>query len=301
MSGPTMKWANKKSGPEGLGIFIWLVSKADGGDWQKIAERCKLAGLKWVAVDCGQSSRWGQWTPDKAKFATDYLHEAGLSVFTWNYSRPSTWPAEASLIADVLTHDGVDGHIIDAEGEWKDPAHKALAVNFGKRLRDAMGPDRWIAHCPFDYINYHLDFPYDEFGAFTDAVMPQEYWTEHGVPYHQMARQVDPQWTAFHAKNGKPVIPVGVTYGSEYAGSKVPGKFTFTDLADFVLDHRDRSPAVGFYSYEAACPAFWESMNGMERERQELADKAYAAAEQAAAEPAHDTDPPPPTDPSRQS
>ena len=239
-------------GPSGLGIWLWQVPNCDGGDWSKIINRCQRSGIKWIAPKAGEGGATPnhQWLDLIARGVLNALWGAGIAVFPWWYSRPSTWKLEVQLAAR-LQRDGVQGLIIDAEQEWQDKP--ADAPQFASELRNAVGAATHVGHAPFDYPQYHAGFPYSTFDALADSVHPQMYWTEHGIPVDTMMNQVDAQWQRLAP--GK-TCPVGVTYGSA-TQKEARSKFHATDLSAF-LDHYAGAPAVSLYSYDAAEPECWD-------------------------------------------
>lgn len=244
--------------PEGLGIWIWQLSHCDNGDVNKILERCKSCGIKWIGIKSGD----GQLISKLEQVISDLIapmHAQGIKVYTWNYSKPSTWVEEIVQIKKVFEL-GVDGHIIDAEIEWQnEPNNKALATKFLTTLREAVG-DVFIAHSPFAVVNYHSTFPYAEFGKYCDAVMPQVYWTEFNWDMQKSVSMTDSSWNLFNINNPgsvKPVWPIGVTYGKGYPG--VQGTLNQEEIVKF-LKHYNGMP-VSLYSYDAASSMFHQTFD----------------------------------------
>lgn len=241
--------------PSGLGIWIWKINQCDGGNWDKIITRCKNAGIRWVAIKSGDAVRNIQFSTANAKKIIDICHKNDILVYTWNYSKPSTYEEEITHIKSLFD-DGIDGHIIDAEAEWqmyKD--NKAIAVKFLTKLRELIG-DGFIAHSPFPIIEYHAIFPYIEFGKYCDAVMPQSYWTEINWTCEKTLNKTDKSWNDFNSSHpdvSKPVYPIGVTYGQGYP--KVPGELKKEDIKMFL--HRYPNLPISLYSYDASMKFSW--------------------------------------------
>lgn len=242
--------SRRVSAPIGLGMWIAYYAHADGGDPDAIVERCRKSGISWLAVKSGDSSRSRVWSTNAPRLIQK-CHDAGIGVYSWNYSRPSTWLVQVGQIVASFD-DGVDGHIVDAEVEWQAKSTGPDAKAFVDALRAHLGPDAFLAHAPMDYRHYHPDFPYSQFDAL-GSVMPQEYWTEHNdLGAIHTIKDVSKDWETVQG-----FAPVGVTYGKGTSWGKPPGVFTEKDLTDF-LDYYKGKDAVSLYSYEAADKICWE-------------------------------------------
>lgn len=235
--------------PHGLGI--WVAFAGQAGGHESIATKLHEIGARWVAPRAGEGSfRDRHWQPKTAREHVRRYHDAGLLVYPWIYSRPSSWRAEVAVFRQ-LVDEGADGVIIDAEVPW-DRGQKVTALRFMEAL-DKDLPGVFIADAPWAYPHFHPGFPFAEFATRVNARMPQAYWSEidnRGARYH--LPRIDEGWAKLHAANPKsvrPVWPIGVTYGREHP-SRPPGVFNPADL-EFFLDRYPAIP-VSLYSYEAA-------------------------------------------------
>jgi len=242
-----------------LGMWIAFIGNAEGGDPDRIVARCLSAGIKWLAVKSGDSDRNKAWSL-AAQRLVKKAHDAGLKIYTWNYSVPGTWRRQILQIESVFA-DGVDGHIVDAELEWETGGdHHADAQAFVDALKIHF-PDKWLAHAPFAWCSYHPSWPYAQF-AKLNAVCPQAYWTEHD-DHGALATcaQVDAEWAKMQ---GQPSFqPIGVTYGAGTGWGKPPGAFHGSDLLQF-LAHYQKCDALSLYSMEAAMPECWSTLEGLQ-------------------------------------
>lgn len=251
----------------GIGIWIWNISACDGGNWDKIIARCQTAGINWILIKCGESSRNTQWQPATAQIAIDKCHAAGLKIGGWNYSRPATYQAEVELITSCVAQ-GLDFWILDPEIEWQDAANnKVLATNFMQALRAKLGNDFTLAYAPFAIPQFHTSYPYREFHQYASFCATQLYWTEFDWSLQKAITLHDEGWAAFNKANQDVIIPIyaiGNTYGSPYPGVK--GVLTAADLQTF-LTHYKGLP-ISLYSYDAATgfPTWGvlDAMNGNE-------------------------------------
>lgn len=256
----------QKNTPVGLGI--WIAFQNSIGTVEKSIELLKLVGAKWVAPRAGEGPwRDSYWKPDMAREAIKKYHDAGIKVYPWIYSYPNSYTAEVPIFK-ALMEEGADGVFIDAEIEWQGHGqNKPAAESFMQKLRSELGDDCFIGHAPFPYVQWHLDFPYEEFGKYCDAVCDQLYWTEisNDTVKHHIA-VTDKQWSDVLAKNpnfAKVRCPIGVTYGHELKNVKVPppGEFRISDLEDF-LDwcESKKLPFYSLYSLDSARPDAIETL-----------------------------------------
>src|SRR5665648_672613 len=133
----------------GDGMWIWQLSKAEGGDLGAIAARAKASGIETVHVKAGDGTNlWNAFSPSVV--AT--LKAAGLRVCAWQYVYGSDPQGEAAVAAA------------------------------------AIGKDFPIALSSFPYVDYHSSFPYSVFlgpgGA--QANLPQMYWKAIGTTPDQV-------------------------------------------------------------------------------------------------------------------
>jgi hypothetical protein len=259
-----------KTFPKYLGMWIWQVSQCENGDWNKIISKCQLAGVRWLAIKSGDANRNKQLNTDNLKKILDLCHNNGILVYSWNYSKPTTWKEEIVQIKSLFD-DGIDGHIIDAESEWQTAqGNRKTAEQFLSELRKQIG-DVFLAHSPFPIVEYHSIFPYTEFGKYCDAVMPQSYWTEINWSFQKTMDKTDASWVAFndkHANAAKPVFPIGVTYGKGYP--RVLGELKVEDIVAFV--NRYPEVPISFYSYDASknFKFVWDALIELEGIRKKL-------------------------------
>jgi hypothetical protein len=191
---------------DGQGMWIWYVSKSNGGSVASIVAQAHAAGVGTVFVKSsdGSTNYWGQFSPQLVA----ELHAAGLKVCAWQYVYGTNPEGEANLGAEAVTN-GADCLVIDAEAEYE--GHYAAAQTYIKDLRAKIGPNYPLALASFPYVSYHSTFPYSVFlgpeGAQYNA--PQMYWHDIGV-------SVDTVYANTYIANriyGRPIFPLGQTYG----------------------------------------------------------------------------------------
>lgn len=250
-----------KNAPEQFGV--WIAFQSMIGSVDETIRRMKSIGAKWVAPRAGDGIRRdGKWSPALAREAIKKYHAAGIKVYPWLYSYPNSYLAEVGVFK-ALMDEGADGVFIDAEIEWQlgGGVHKVAAEHYMQLLRKELGDECFIAHAPFPYVAWHLDFPYVEFGKYCDAVADQLYWSEiNNDPVQKHIDRTQTQWDAFlklHPEAAKMRCPIGVTYGHElkFVKNPPPGTFRGDDLRVFMKWCKDKKlPFYSLYSLDAACP-----------------------------------------------
>jgi hypothetical protein len=190
---------------QGLGQWIWYVSKSDGGSLDAIAARAHAAGVTTVFVKSsdGSTNFWSQFTPDLVAG----LHQRGLHVCAWQYVYGTHPAGEAQLGARAAAL--ADCLVIDAEAEYE--GKYSSAQTYIQTLRAAIGPNYPVGLASFPYVDRHKSLPYSVFLGPVGAQfnLPQIYWHEIGVsPDVAMAH-------TYHENRiyARPIMPLGETYG----------------------------------------------------------------------------------------
>ncbi len=63
-------------------MWIWYVSRAQGGNVNRIAKRARNRGIEYVLIKAGDAGRtWSQFSPALVKA----LHARGLKVCAWQF------------------------------------------------------------------------------------------------------------------------------------------------------------------------------------------------------------------------
>lgn len=191
---------------EGQGMWIWYVSKSNGGDVAAIVAQAHAAGVTTLFIKSsdGSSNYWSQFSPQLVA----ELHANGLRACAWQYVYGTNPAGEANLGAEAVAN-GADCLVIDAEAEYE--GHYAAAQTYIDDLRAKIGPAYPLALASFPYVSYHGSLPYSVFlgpnGAQYNA--PQMYWKDIGV-------SVDTIYANTYIANriyGRPIFPLGQTYG----------------------------------------------------------------------------------------
>ena len=190
---------------DGNGMWIWYVSKAEGGDLTAIANRAKAHGITTVFVKSGDGgSYWTQFSPG----LVSTLHAAGLHVCSWQYVYGKSPSAEAAVAARSVKEAGADCFVIDAEAEYE--GRYAAAQTYVDDLRAAVGADFPLGLAGFPYVDYHPSFPYSVFLGANGAQfnVPQAYWKTIGGGVDAVVAHT----YRFNRPYGRTIAPLGQTY-----------------------------------------------------------------------------------------
>ncbi len=229
---------------EGQGMWIWYLSKSDGGSIAAIAAQAHAAGVSTLFVKSsdGSTNYWSQFSPQLVA----ELHANGLKVCAWQYVYGTEPVGEAALGAEAVAN-GADCLVIDAEGEYE--GHYAAAQTYIDDLRAKIGPTYPLGLASFPYVFDHPSFPYSVFLGPNAAQYnaPQMYWKDIG-------QSVDTVYANTYIANrvyGRPIFPLGQTYGGVSA----------SDLLRFREEAVDYgSPGVSFWDWQETGSSGWSTL-----------------------------------------
>lgn len=190
----------------GRGMWIWYISKSNGGNLGSIAATAHRYGLGTLMVKAGDGTgAWSQFN----RGMVSYFHSQGLSVCGWQYVYGTNPTAEANVGAAAV-RGGADCLLIDAESEYE--GRYVQAQQYIKRLRRLVGSSLPVGLNSFPYVDYHPGLPYSVFmepgGAQYDV--PQMYWPD-------IQTTVDDVYThtyLFNLPYAHPIEPIGETAGN---------------------------------------------------------------------------------------
>lgn len=188
----------------GAGMWIWQLSRSEGGDPAAIAARARAAGLSTVFVKSADGANvWSQFSP--ALVAA--LHAQGLRVCAWQFVYGADPNGEASAAAAGPAA-GADCFVIDAETRYE--GRYAAAQTYLAALRAAVGPSYPLGLTSFPYVDYHPGLPFSVFlgpgGA--QANLPQVYWKAIGGGVDAVSARTWAQNRVYAV----PVAPLGQAY-----------------------------------------------------------------------------------------
>lgn len=188
------------------GMWIWYVSRSEGGDLARIVARAAAAGIGTLYIKAGDGGdSWSQFnTP-----LVEALHAGGLDVCAWQFVYGERPLAEARVGAAAVRR-GADCLVIDAEGQYE--GRYAAADRYVRALRARIGESFPLSLAGFPYVDYHPAFPYSVFfgpGGATYS-QPQMYWKAIGTS----VRAVYEHTYLFNRLWEHPIYPLGQTYES---------------------------------------------------------------------------------------
>jgi hypothetical protein len=198
---------------QGKGFFLWQIRNCENGNAAAIANAAQAAGFTHALLkvaDGNYSYNIDSNGMDLIQPVVQALHAKGIQSLGWHYIYGDDPVGEASKAVQRIQQTGVDGYVLDVEGEYKDPGKGKAATQFMDRLR-ASYPRLPVALCSYRFPSYHPQVPWKEFLERCDYNMPQVYWQFSHNPADQLARCINEfqNITPF-----RPIIPVGSAYRS---------------------------------------------------------------------------------------
>lgn len=188
----------------GDGMWIWYVSKAQGGNVNRIARKARRNGIETVFIKSGDAGTyWRQFSPR----LVSALKARGLNVCAWQFVYGRGVKREADVAARAA-RSGADCFVIDAEGHYE--GRYPQASTYMIRLRNKVGSEYPIGLATFPYVDYHPAFPFSVFLGPGGAQynLPQLYWKTIGA-------RVDDAFVHTYVWNRayeRPILPLGQVY-----------------------------------------------------------------------------------------
>ncbi len=192
---------------------------------------------------------------DLVPSVVEALKTAGLQAWGWQYIYGYDAQGEAQMAIKRLQSLGLDGFVIDAEGEFKQPGRASAARRYAQELRSAF-PDLPLALSSYRFPSYHRAFPWSEFLEVCNLNMPQVYWEKAHNPAAQLKRCVS-ELTSL-----KPSLPVVPTAPAYKTGGWRPTPQDLTEFLDCV--HELKLNAANFFSWDECSrdlPELWKTMS----------------------------------------
>lgn len=192
------------------GMWIWYVSRSQGGSVPAIVAQAERSGIGTVYVKAGDGS--GAWSQFSASLVAA-LHRAGIDICAWQFVYGTAPVAEARVGAAAVKK-GADCLVIDAESDYE--GRYAAADRYIRTLRAAVGESFPLSLAGFPYVDYHPAFPYSVFLGPGGATynQPQMYWKAIGTS----VRAVYEHTYLYNRIWGRPIYPIGQTYEAPGAG-----------------------------------------------------------------------------------
>jgi len=249
----------------GKGFYIWQVKNCEGGNPDAIATKAQNAKLSHVLIKIADTTfayGFDQNNRDVVKPVVEALRGKGIQVWGWHYVKGDNPTGEASIAVQRMKQLHLDGYVIDAEGEYQNPAKVGAAKTFMTELRNGLGSVT-VALSSYRFPSFQKDFPWAAFLEKCDLNMPQVYWEQAHNPDVQLQRSVTEFSNTALVGFIRPYIPTGSAYGS---GGWRP---TPDDLRRFFAKARDLNlSAANAYSWDwATSPGntdLWDAVAGFD-------------------------------------
>ena len=229
----------------GDGMWIWYVSRAQGGNVASIAKRARARGIEYVLIKSGDAGgTWSQFSPSLVRA----LHAKGLKVCAWQFVYGRSPKAEADVGAASVAR-GADCLVIDAEGDYE--GRYSQASTYMRRLRSKIGGGFPLGLAAFPYVDYHPAFPYSVFMGPGGAQynLPQVYWKTIGTSVDDAFVHT---WV-FNRAYDREILPIGQVY----LAPKAKQIRRFRRLA---LTHGMQG--VSWWSWQHAGERQWKAVGG---------------------------------------
>lgn len=229
---------------EGKGFFIWKINNCESGNPNSIAVESQEAGLSHVLIKIANgiytyNYDWNLMV-DLVPPVVSALHDIGIQVWGWHYVYGDDPINEARIAIKRVQDLDLDGYVIDAEAEYKEPGKTTAARNFMTELRSGLGMNMPIALSSYRYPSLH-PIPWSTFLERCDYSMPQVYWMEANNPGAQLERTILEYETLDY---NPPIIPVGAAF-TEYGWTPTNGEVQeFLDTARAL-----NLPAANFWEW----------------------------------------------------
>jgi hypothetical protein len=201
----------------GKGWFIWQIARCEKGHPAAIAEEAVAAGLSHVLIKVAERTfrfgfnRQGQ---DLVAPVVAALHERGIQAWGWHYVYGDRPADEARTAIERTRQLGLDGYVIDAEGEYRRADKAPAARTLMSVLRAGLPGDLPVALSTYRYPSLHRALPWAAFLERCDLAMPQMYWEQAHNPETQLARCVAEYRNPALVGAVRPIVPTGSAYGS---------------------------------------------------------------------------------------
>jgi len=241
---------------EGKGFFIWKIPDCEHGDPQAIADLAVEAGLTHVLIKVADTvNAYNIYDSiDRVPPVARALQDKDIQVWGWQYVTGRDPLGEANKAIERVVSLGLDGYVIDAEKEYKEPGKKLSARKFMDRLRDGL-PDKPVALSSYRFPSYHPQIPWQEFLEGCDYHMPQVYWVWADNAGDQLRRSVRELQSLTPQR---PVIPTGSAY-KEHGWQPAPG-----EVVEFLQTAQSLNlSGVNFYSWDSSrryLPDVWNAI-----------------------------------------
>ena len=225
------------------GMWVWYVSKSEGGSIPAIIARAKKNGIGTVYVKSGDGGTvWSQFN----KALVTGLHAGGIDVCAWQFVY-GDYPAAEARVGAISVQRGADCLVIDAEGDYE--GKYAAADRYIRSLRAAIGDAYPLSLAGFPYADYHPSFPYSVFFGPGGAQysQPQMYWKTIGTS----VRTIFEHTYLYNRIWGHPIYPIGQTY-------EAPGNGALKTFRRFAASYGGLPPS--WWDWQETAGSEWRAL-----------------------------------------
>jgi hypothetical protein len=203
--------------PVGKGMYIWQVSGCEGGNLDAIVATAQACGFRHILVKIADGTGAYNVSVSLPTLVSKLHQEAGIQVWGWQYIYGASPIAEAKTAIEQCKQCGVDGFIVDAEGEFKQSGYGTRADAYMHYLRDNLSIP--VGLSSYRFPSYHPDFPWASFRKYADFDAPQVYWQSAHNPAEQLRRSMG-EFAGMIPK--LPYVPTGAAYKTGILWSSTP-------------------------------------------------------------------------------
>jgi len=229
---------------QGKGYFTFILPDCEAGDPAAILEAAQSAGLSHVLVKIADGARPFGVTSTGRDYTlpiVQALRAAGLAIWGWHYVYGYDITGEVKIAIQRVSDLSLDGYVVDAEEEYKQPGKDVVARRFMTEIRAGL-EELPIALSSYRFPNYHPELPWSAFLEQCDYIMPQVYWEQAHNAAGQLRESVRQCNALPHAK---PYIATGPAYA---VGGWAP---TTQDIQAFLQTAKALNiTAVNFFSWD---------------------------------------------------
>lgn len=251
----------------GKGMFIWIINQCEGGNLEKIATLAREGNFSHVLIKIADGAFPynidKNTNADLAAQLIQKLHARNIPVFGWHYVYGGYPQQEADIAIKRVKELGVDGYVINAEGEYSNK--HSVAEYFCRLIRQNISGIP-ICLSSYRYPNVHASFPWDVFLRNVEINMPQVYW----MKSHNAGEQLRKSYSQFMAMPHRPLyFPTGAAF-KEFGWRPTPQEVQEFFMTAKSLDLK----GCNFYVWDFASkylPEIWETVRNLDWQNASLA------------------------------
>jgi hypothetical protein len=228
----------------GRGMWIWYVSRSNGGTLSSIIGNARRYGISTLMIKSSDGPTvWSQFNSS----LVSTLHANGLHVCAWQYVYGNHPLLEAQAAAAAV-QDGADCLVIDAESEYE--GKYVAAQSYITQLRKLIGQSFPVALAGFPYVDYHPGFPYSIFLGAGGAQYntPQMYWVDIGTSVNTVYAHT----YAYNTVYRRPIDPLGQVYENPPLGQIIRFR---------QLSRTYGAAGVSWWDWQQATTAGWKGIS----------------------------------------